>query len=131
MLISFLFLDENICCGYSLEVPRRGASNEYPQHMLSSRNKKKICGYPLLSVAMSSECHAKTDQTAWMHVDLSLPWAHIQSSRKCCVFAHFLMGIIFSQRFKTDQINLKDFFVIYKGRKLLQTGSCLHRGLQD
>ena len=40
-LISFLFLDENICCGYSLEAPRRGASNEYPQHMFSSRNKKK------------------------------------------------------------------------------------------
>ena len=28
-LIFFLFLDENICCGYSLEAPRRGASNEY------------------------------------------------------------------------------------------------------
>ena len=26
---------------YSLEAPRRGASNEYPQHMISSRNKKK------------------------------------------------------------------------------------------
>ena len=38
----FLFLDENICCGHSLEAPRRGASNEYPQHMFSSRNKKNI-----------------------------------------------------------------------------------------
>ena len=25
----FLFLHENICCGYSFEAPRRGASNEY------------------------------------------------------------------------------------------------------
>ena len=25
---------------YSLEAPRRGTSNEYPQHMFSSRNKK-------------------------------------------------------------------------------------------
>ena len=25
----FLFLHDNICCGYSLEAPRRGASNEY------------------------------------------------------------------------------------------------------
>ena len=32
----------HICCGYSLEAPRRGASNEYPQHMFSSRNKKNI-----------------------------------------------------------------------------------------
>ena len=29
----FLFLHKNICCGYSLEVPRQGASNEYPQRM--------------------------------------------------------------------------------------------------
>ena len=27
--IIFLFLNENKCCGYSLEAPRRGASNEY------------------------------------------------------------------------------------------------------
>ena len=38
----FLFLHENICCGYSLEVPRRGTSNEYPQHMFSWRNKKNM-----------------------------------------------------------------------------------------
>ena len=35
-MLSPLPLDENICCEYSLEVPRRGASNEYPQHMFSS-----------------------------------------------------------------------------------------------
>ena len=29
----FLFHHKNICCGYSLEAPHRGASNEYPQHM--------------------------------------------------------------------------------------------------
>ena len=28
----FLFLDENIRCGYSLEAPQQGASNEYTQH---------------------------------------------------------------------------------------------------
>ena len=61
-MISFLFLHENICCGYSLEAPCRGASNEYhnicfcgeirkiwrgtsneyPQHMFLWRNKKDI-----------------------------------------------------------------------------------------
>ena len=41
-MIFFLLLDENICCGYSLEAPRRGTSNEYPQHMFSSRNKTDI-----------------------------------------------------------------------------------------
>ena len=46
----FLFLHENIRCGYSLEAPFKGASgylleahfkgasNEYPQHMFSWRN---------------------------------------------------------------------------------------------
>ena len=33
--IFFLFLYKNICCGYSLEAPHRGTSNEYPQHMFS------------------------------------------------------------------------------------------------
>ena len=31
---------QNIDCGYSLEPPRRGGSNEYPQSMFFSRNKK-------------------------------------------------------------------------------------------
>ena len=39
---SFLIFNKNICCGYSLEAPRRGASNEYPQHMFSSSNKKHV-----------------------------------------------------------------------------------------
>ena len=32
---------QNIDCGYSLEPPRRGGSNEYPQSMFLSRNNKK------------------------------------------------------------------------------------------
>ena len=32
---------QNINCGYSLESPRRSGSNEYPQSMFLSRNKKK------------------------------------------------------------------------------------------
>ena len=31
---------QNIDCGYSLEPPRRGGSNEYPLSMFLSRNKK-------------------------------------------------------------------------------------------
>ena len=31
---------QNKDCGYFLEPPRRGGSNEYPQSMLLSRNKK-------------------------------------------------------------------------------------------
>ena len=39
-VIFFLFLHENTYCGYSLEAPQWGASNEYPQHVFSWRNKK-------------------------------------------------------------------------------------------
>ena len=45
-MLSFLFLHENICCGYSLEVPQQGASNEYPQHIFLWRNKKDIMWIP-------------------------------------------------------------------------------------
>ena len=40
--IVFVLLNENIYCGYSLEVPQRGASNENTQNMFLSRNKKNI-----------------------------------------------------------------------------------------
>ena len=41
-IIFFLFLDECLCCGYSLEAPCQSVSDEYPQHMFSLRNKKTI-----------------------------------------------------------------------------------------
>ena len=36
----FLIFALNIDCGYTLEPPRRGGSNEYPQSMFWSKNKK-------------------------------------------------------------------------------------------
>ena len=36
----FLIFAQNIDCGYSLEPPHRGGSNEYPQSMFWSKNKK-------------------------------------------------------------------------------------------
>ena len=59
MLISFLFLHENICCGYSLEAPHRGASNEYPQHMFLWRNKKKIMWIPPLICSYGPNIYGK------------------------------------------------------------------------
>ena len=44
VLIFFLFLHENVW--YSLEAPHQDASNEYPQHMFSWRNKKTIMQIP-------------------------------------------------------------------------------------
>ena len=39
-LYIFLIFAQNIDCGYTLEPPRRGGSNEYPQSMFWSKNKK-------------------------------------------------------------------------------------------
>ena len=36
----FLIFAQNIDCRYTLESPRRGGSNEYPQSMFWSKNKK-------------------------------------------------------------------------------------------
>ena len=36
----FFISDQNMDCGYLLEAPRWGGSNEYPQSMFLSRNKK-------------------------------------------------------------------------------------------
>ena len=36
----FLIFAQNINCGYTLEPPRQGGSNEYPQSIFWSKNKK-------------------------------------------------------------------------------------------
>ena len=50
-MIFFLIFAQNINCGYMLELPRRGGSNEYPQSMFWSKNMKNryTPGYPSLS----------------------------------------------------------------------------------
>ena len=45
--IIFFISAQNIDCGYSLEPPRRGGSNEYPQSMFLSRNMKKYQSFYL------------------------------------------------------------------------------------
>ena len=40
ILILFHISAQKLECGYPLEPPRRGGSNEYPQSMFLSRNKK-------------------------------------------------------------------------------------------
>ena len=47
----FLFLHKNICCGYSLEAPCRGASNDYPQYMFLLRNGEN---YPIIITKYTS-----------------------------------------------------------------------------
>ena len=44
-LTFILCLDKNVCCGYSLEAPCKGASNEYPHHMFPWRNILIVLGF--------------------------------------------------------------------------------------
>ena len=48
----FLIFAQNIDCGYTLEPPHRGGSNEYPQSMFWSKNKKNryTPAYPSFSI---------------------------------------------------------------------------------
>ena len=48
----FLISAQTIDCGYTLEPPRRGGSNEYPQSMFWSKNKKNryTTAYPSFSI---------------------------------------------------------------------------------
>ena len=50
IFVIFLIFAQNIDCGYTLEPPRRGGSNEYPQSMFWSKNKKNryTPAYPVL-----------------------------------------------------------------------------------
>ena len=41
LIFSYFIFAQNIDCGYTLEPLRRGGSNEYPQSMFWSKNKKK------------------------------------------------------------------------------------------
>ena len=48
----FLIFAQNIDCGYSLEPPCRGGSNEYPQSMFWSKNKENMYtpAYPSFAI---------------------------------------------------------------------------------
>ena len=52
MLDMFLIFAQNIDCWYTLEPPRRGGSNEYPQSMFWSKNKKNMYtpAYPSFAI---------------------------------------------------------------------------------
>ena len=58
MNIFLIYPQKNLYCRYSLEVPQRGTSNEYLQHMFLWINKKTIINFwltKMLSLELSSE----------------------------------------------------------------------------
>ena len=51
----FLIFAQNVVCGYTLEPPRRGGSNEYPQSMFWGKIKKNryTTTYPSFATKMA------------------------------------------------------------------------------
>ena len=47
ILTFFLIFAQNIDCGYTLEPPRQGGSNEYPKSMFWSKNKNQRTNGPV------------------------------------------------------------------------------------
>ena len=61
--IDFSYSTRNICCGFSLEAPHRGASNEYPQQMFSWINDKNIS----LILALIWNCVVCSLPRSWLN----------------------------------------------------------------
>ena len=61
--IFFLISPRKHILWYSLEAPQRGASNEYPQHMFSWRNKKDISIFSDEKSALSVAIHAVSQRS--------------------------------------------------------------------
>ena len=68
--IFFLFLHESIWCGYSLDVPQRGASNEYPQHIFLWGVKNNIHTFPMKKVPYLDCCLVKPGNERKLHISL-------------------------------------------------------------
>ena len=63
-------LAQNINCGYTLEPPRRGGSNKYPQSMFWSKNKK--IGIPHAYISFAIQKWGSGGYTLHGHVFLIL-----------------------------------------------------------
>ena len=74
---------------YSLEAPRRGVSNEYHNIFFSYRNNKKIlCGYPLLSRAMSN---MKKNSLGLQKLVLIAEWSCFSSGLNSRILLYLLL----------------------------------------
>ena len=83
----FLFLHENICCGYSCEAPEQGTTNEYPQRFQGETRKLFIL-YPhssrprsLIRIFPGFLMHSQ----GFKRLDMGcLHWMHIRKYIFCC-----------------------------------------------
>ena len=85
-LMFFLFLQENIYCWYSLEVPLRGTSNEYHNICFSGEIRKKyLSGYSFYLELCRMCLHTTGDRLYFL-------WSKWCLKRSCCD-----IGLLFSK----------------------------------
>ena len=56
---------QKIDCGYTLETPQRGGSNEYPQSMFWSKNKNQRTNGPVNAHLISRPSKAQNLENIW------------------------------------------------------------------
>ena len=91
-LIFFHISAQNIDCGYSLELSRRGGSNEYPQSMFLSRNKTNIV-YPCKPQFYDIKVGFKGGSKLYKH-NFPMYQAHFLKLRPVCVAMFIILGNI-------------------------------------
>ena len=85
---------KNIDCGYSLEPPRRGGSNAYPQSMFWSRSKKNNvdpCKPQLYYIKVGLK-----GSNLYRHVFVILVWVSVQSDQ--CLLCLLILRLVNGQR---------------------------------
>ena len=102
---------KNIRCGYSLESPRGGDSNEYPQHIFLCRNKQS---YPV-NIAKSLRICPTEIETVLLHllVFLLLPEFYDSFDFNKPVVAHSTTVDLFVQKFSNHKDHRKHIFSIF------------------
>ena len=113
--IVFLFLDENICYGYSLESLQWGASNEYPLQMFLSRNKKNIDTFWLEKMPYQELCMIRCfHDLRWLlksPVDLDRILSDLHRPWSCSIDAQVnlcLLWVPYVIRF----VSFREYFII-------------------
>ena len=76
--IFFYISAQNIDCGFSLEPPRRGGSNEYQQSMFLSRNKKIM--YTPVNPTFTIQQWSLRESRLYRHVFVMIRWQLVSVS---------------------------------------------------
>ena len=91
--IFFLITSQNICCGYSLEVPQWGTSNEYPQHMFLWKIRKIIAELSLLISTETYVLGTSNEYLQFLWVFVFKRFAKLQKFLTCLQYKLYIQYV--------------------------------------